>query len=126
VSIALLPSNFDQLKFEYKALAPSFKLYDDFKKKKISEEKFIIHYKQQLSELNPNNVFEHINILTGEEEPVLMCHGPKTKFCYRHIVADWLEENLEIKINEFDRPNYIRKDGYLVKRKDPSLFEDED
>ena len=55
-----------------------------------------------------------------------MCHGPKTKFCYRHIVADWLEENLKIEINEFDRPNYIRKDGYLVKRKDLSLFEDED
>ena len=126
VSIALFPSNFTEVKFEYKALAPNFKLFNDLKKKKINEEKFINRYKEQLSELNPKNVLEHLMLLTGNEEPILMCHCAKTKFCHRHLVADWLEETLNIEIKEYNKPNHIRKNGYLLKRKEPSLFEDED
>ena len=108
--------------FEYKALAPNFRLLDNFKKKKTSEEKFIIEYKDMLSGLNPNNVLEHINSLTGDIEPVLMCNCAKTKFCHRHLVAEWLESNTGIIIKELNYPDYIRKKGYLVKEKNPSLF----
>jgi len=122
VSIDLKPSNFKQLKFEYKALAPNYKLIQSLKKNIITEEKFTSQYKLQLNELNPKNVYEHLRFLTGEFEPVLMCHGPSTKFCYRHFVADWFEENLNLKIQEFNKPNYKRKKGYLVKINEPSLF----
>lgn len=108
--------------FEYKALAPNFRLLDNFKKKKISEEKFIIEYNDMLLELNANNVLEHINSLTGSTEPVLMCNCAKTKFCHRHLVAEWLESNTGIIIKELNYPDYIRKKGYLVKEKNPSLF----
>jgi len=108
--------------FEYKALAPNFRLLDNFKKKKISEEKFIVQYKEMLSELDPNNVLEHINLLTAGLEPILMCNCAKTKFCHRHLVANWLESNTGIIIKELNYPDYIRKKGYLVKDKAPSLF----
>ena len=85
-----------------------------------------MNYKEQLSELNPKNVFEHLMLLTGNEEPVLMCHCAKTKFCHRHLVADWLEENLKIEIKEYTKPNHLRKNGYLLKRRELSLFEDDD
>ncbi len=65
-------------------------------------------------------------LLTGNEEPILMCHCAKTKFCHRHLVADWLEETLNVEIKEYNKPNHIRKNGYLLKRKEPSLFEDDD
>ena len=64
--------------------------------------------------------------LTGNEEPILMCHCAKTKFCHRHLVADWLEETLNVEIKEYNKPNHTRKNGYLLKRKEPSLFEDDD
>ena len=126
VSIALFPSNFNDVKFEYKALAPNWKILDKFKKKIISEEKFILAYKDQLNELNPNNIMDHLSFLTGGIEPIIMCHCGKTKFCHRHLLADWLETQLGIRIEEFDSPDHIRKEGYLIKRKEPSLFKEED
>ena len=42
VSISLFPSNSSDIMFEYKALAPNFRLLDNFKRKKITEEKFVI------------------------------------------------------------------------------------
>jgi len=123
VSIALFASNVSNVKYEYKALAPNWKILDKFEKKVISEQKFILAYKEQLNELNPSSVVEHLNLLTAGEEPVLMCHCSKTKFCRRHLLADWLETQLGIHIKEFDSPDYIRKDGYLIKKKEPSLFD---
>ncbi|MDG1831273.1 MAG: DUF488 family protein [Flavobacteriaceae bacterium] len=107
-------------------MAPNYKLMNSLKKKKISEEKFLSLYNDQLNELDPNNVLDHLNFITGGDEPVIMCHCAKTKFCHRHLIADWLEKNLEIKIEEFNKPDFERKNGYLIKRKDPSLFNSED
>ena len=124
VSITLVPSNSSDIIFEYKALAPNWRLWDNFKKKKISEDKFIIEYNNMLKDLNPKHVLEHLNFLTGGIEPILMCKPAKTKFCHRHLVADWLENETGIIINELNFPEYSRKNGYLVKKKNPSLFPD--
>tara|TARA_B100001142_G_C14266937_1_gene629311 strand:- start:543 stop:944 length:402 start_codon:yes stop_codon:yes gene_type:complete len=124
VSITLVPSNSSDIIFEYKALAPNWRLWDNFKKKKISEDKFIVEYNNMLKDLNPKHVLEHLNFLTGGIEPILMCKPAKTKFCHRHLVADWLENETGIIINELNFPEYSRKNGYLVKKKNPSLFPD--
>ena len=124
VSITLVPSNSSDIIFEYKALAPNWRLWDNFKKKKISEDKFIIEYINMLKDLNPKHVLEHLNFLTGGIEPILMCKPAKTKFCHRHLVADWLENETGIIINELNFPEYSRKNGYLVKKKNLSLFPD--
>ena len=123
ISIALFASNFSEVKFEYKALAPNWKIQDKFKKKILSEKKFIIAYQEQLDELNPAIVAEHLNLLTAGEEPILMCHCSKTEFCHRHLTADWLQNKLGVYIEEFGTSEYIRKDGYLIKKEEPSLFE---
>ena len=122
MSISLFPSNSNDILFEYKALAPNFRLLDNFKRKKITEEKFINEYNDMLSELNAKNVLDHINQLTAGLEPILMCNCAKTKFCHRHLVADWLESNTGIIIKELNYPDYTRKKGYLIKQKNPSLF----
>lgn len=110
------------MKFEYKALAPNYKLINKLKDKSINEEIFILSYNEQLNELNPTSVYEHIKLLTGNFEPVLMCHCAKTKFCHRHLVADWLEKELKINITEYNVPNFKRIKGYLIKNKQHSLF----
>lgn len=122
VSITLVPSNSSDIIFEYKALTPNWRLWDNFKKKKISEDKFIAEYHNMLKDLNPKHVLEHLNFLTGGIEPILMCKPAKTKFCHRHLVADWLEKETGLIIKELNFPDLIRKDGYLVKQKNPSLF----
>ncbi len=122
----MYPSNNSEVKFEYKALAPNFKLINSLKKKLISEESFLKSYMEQLSELNPKTVFEHLNLVTGDFEPVMMCHCGKTKFCHRHIAAQWLQDNLGVRIIEHEVPYFERKNGYLIKKKAPSLFNDKD
>jgi uncharacterized protein YeaO (DUF488 family) len=115
-----------EVSFEYKALAPNWKLLEKFENKTIDEDKFIIAFKEQLKELNPKSVLEHLNFITGDHEPIIMCHCGKTKFCHRHLIADWLEVNSGIYIPEFNYPDHIRKNGYLIKQKEPSLFGEED
>ena len=75
-----------------------------------------------LNELNSKHVIEHLNFLTGGLEPILMCNCAKTKFCHRHLVADWLEKESGLIVKELNFPDLVRKDGYLVKQKNPSLF----
>ncbi len=99
-------------------------MWDNFKKKKITEEKFIIEYNNILNDLNSKNVLDHLNFLTGGVEPILMCNCGKTKFCHRHLVAEWLERESGIIIQELNLTDYERKNGYLIKKKNPTLFSD--
>ena len=114
VSITLVPSNSSDIIFEYKALAPNWRLWDNFKKKKISEDKFIVEYNNMLKDLNPKHVLEHLNFLTGGIEPILMCKPAKTKFCHRHLVADWLENETVIIINRYKYSAFPFKSRLLL------------
>ena len=92
ISISLYPSNNQFVKNEYKSLAPNWKLFENLKSKKLSEENFIKNYNEQLDSLNPKTVFEDLKSLVSGFEPILMTNGTKKKFCHRHLVADWLQK----------------------------------
>ena len=122
ISISLYSSNNDFVKHEYKSLAPNWKLYEDLKTKKITEEKFILTYNQQLDTLNPRMVFEDLNSLVSGYEPILMTDGSKKKFCHRHLVAEWLEKNLDVIVEEYKIGRVLRKNGTMKKIENPTLF----
>ena len=122
ISISLYSSNNDFVKHEYKSLAPNWKLYEDLKSKKISEEKFILNYNEQLDTLNPRMVFEDLNSLVSGYEPILMTDGSKKKFCHRHLVAEWLEKNLDVIVEEYKIGRVLRKNGTMKKFENPTLF----
>ncbi len=122
ISISLYPSNNEFVNYEYKSLAPNWKLYENFKTKKISEDQFITAYKEQLESMNPNKVFEDLNTLVSGLEPILMTDGSKKKFCHRHLVAEWLENELGIIIEEYRLGKVSRSKGYMKKNINPTLF----
>lgn len=122
ISISLYSSNNDYVKHEYKSLAPNWKLYEDLKSKKISEEIFSINYNEQLESLNAKMVFDDLNSLVYDFEPILMTNGSKKKFCHRHLVAEWLEKKLNIQIDEYEIGRVSRKNGYTKKFENPTLF----
>ena len=122
ISISLYSSKNEFVKHEYKSLAPNWKLYEDLKSKKISEEKFILNYNEQLDTLNPRMVFEDLNSLVSGYEPILMTDGSKKKFCHRHLVAEWLEKNLDVIVEEYKNGRVIRKNGNMKKFENPTLF----
>ena len=122
ISISLYPSNNEFVNYEYKSLAPNRKLYENFKTKKISEDQFISAYKEQLESMNPNKVYDDLNTLVSGLEPVLMTDGSKKKFCHRHLVAEWLENELGIIIEEYKVGKVTRSKGYMKKNINPTLF----
>ncbi len=122
ISISLYPSNNSFISYEYKSLAPNWKLFENLTKKKISEKQFIDSYKEQLFYLNPKTVYDDLKSLVFGFEPIIMTNVSKKKFCHRHIVAEWLENELGIVIEEYKFGKVIRSNGYMKKNTNPTLF----
>jgi len=55
------------------------------------------YYEEVLSKLNAREIYEELG-----ENAVLLCYEIPEEFCHRHLVAEWLERELGIKITEFD------------------------
>jgi len=80
---------------EYKKLAPSYNLLMKYKNDG-DQEYYIKKYNEEvLDKLNPSEVFKEL----GSEAILLCWEGPK-KFCHRHLVANWFENKLGIKLQE--------------------------
>ncbi len=94
ISIALSsPSWFKGNSF--KKLAPTWSILNEYKKTK-NKERYIKRFKKEiLSKLDPNEVFNSLG-----NKAVLLCWEKSGKFCHRRIVAEWLEDNLNIKVPE--------------------------
>lgn len=70
---------------------------------KISEEennKFYMQefYKQVLLKLNPEEVLRDLEKFG--KNVILLCYEENQDFCHRHLVATWLEKEMQIKVEE--------------------------
>ncbi|MAT79676.1 MAG: hypothetical protein CMD13_02945 [Flavobacteriales bacterium] len=122
ISISLYPSKNEFVRHEYKSLAPNWKLFENLKSNIISQEKFIEEFMEQLHSLNPNRVVDDLKSLVIGFEPILMTNGTKKKFCHRHVVADWLQNELNIQVEEYKVGKVSRHNGYMKKIENPTLF----
>ena len=122
ISISLYPSKNDFVRYEYKSLAPNWKLFENLKSNNISQEKFIEEFMEQLNNLNAITVFDDLKSLVTGFEPILMTNGNKKKFCHRHLVADWLQNELNIQVDEYKLGKVSRHNGFMKKIENPTLF----
>ena len=122
ISISLYPSNNNFISCEYKSLVPNWKLFENLNKKKINEKQFINSYMEQLLCLEAKTVYEDLKNLVFGFEPIIMTNVSKKKFCHRHIVAEWLEKELGIVIEEYKVGKVTRSKGYMKKNANPTLF----
>jgi len=116
----------------YSKLAPKLLFWSKWHemKDKVSFEESTIfyienYYNEVLSKLDPEEVYRDLN------NSVLLCYEDSNEFCHRHIVAEWLELTLGIKVFEciiiknnleiVDRPKYVKK--YLLKIMNNNSFE---
>lgn len=82
-----IPENFNGTIL--RELNPSQQLLFDFKNSLCTEEEYIDRYKTDI--LNKLNAVEIYNKLKGK---VILCYCGKNSFCHRHIVLDWLKQEL--------------------------------
>ena len=80
---------------EYKKLAPKWWFFKRYKEDGDEEAYVEAYLEEVLHKLDPQQVYDELG-----EDAVLLCWESSDKFCHRHIVAWWLEEELGIKIQE--------------------------
>ena len=98
VSISLYPPKWYNGRV-YKDLAPNWDTIDAWKKSSKTEKDWENYkrdyFKSKLNKLDPKKVFEDLG-----DDAILLCFEKDGEPGHRHLVADWLTSNLNIKITE--------------------------
>lgn len=85
---------------QYRALAPDADML------KMSQALYLPRYQAILDCLAPQQVWDDLHRLAGDQEPVLLCweRPPFTasNWCHRRLVADWFERALGVTVPEWD------------------------
>lgn len=80
---------------EYKKLAPKYWFFKKYKEDGDAEFYEEAYYDEVLDQLDAQKVLDELG-----EDAVLLCWESSEKFCHRHLVANWLEDELGITIEE--------------------------
>ncbi len=80
---------------QYKKLAPKYTFFKKYKEDGDEEYYTVQYYKEVLDKLDPQEVFDELG-----EDAILLCYEKSNKFCHRHLVSAWLNQNLGLNITE--------------------------
>ena len=95
---------------QFKKLAPSWSIYKELKYEGGSKERYTDRYKSEiLAKLDAKVVLSELLALRedGREDIALVCYEKPGDFCHRHLIAEWLMDNIGIEVKEF---NYDEKE----------------
>lgn len=78
---------------QYKKLAPKWGFFSEWKK--THDNHFYVERfnTEVLAGLDPNQVYQELVSLAGNEDIALVCYETPEKFCHRHLVRNWLMIN---------------------------------
>jgi uncharacterized protein YeaO (DUF488 family) len=88
----------------YIDVAPTKEILMDWKNGKKDDEAighYIRMYKSKvLRKLDAQKIYNNLKLLSKGKDVVLICYEKPNEFCHRHLLAEFLEEKLNIKIIE--------------------------
>ena len=101
-----VPDWYDGIQF--KILAPKysfFKVYEETHDKDY----YIEHFQNEVlgTRLNPHLILNRLYELADRKIPCLICYEKPGDFCHRHLVAEWLQNNCNIKVEEYTESNKL-------------------
>ena len=105
LSISRTKPEFAKSCIDIPQLFPSNKILWDYKKGKIDEMEYTSKYLDQLNELGVHRIIKMIQIFG--DNVVLLCWESPEKFCHRHILADYINKNSNINVEEFGKEKEI-------------------
>ena len=85
---------------EWKFLAPSLATYKNWVNNH-NEFDYMNSYIPKINKLD-KNIFKEK--LLSIDNPILLCYESEG-FCHRHLLADWIEMNLGLRVDEYIIPN---------------------
>ena len=87
----------------YQNIAPSVDILNNCKN---SHFEYVQRFNNEiLNQLSPLDVYNDLITLTNNNDCALLCYE-KTGFCHRFLVSDWLNNNINLNISEYN-PNSI-------------------
>lgn len=89
-------------KLEWSTVFPPKELLWNYKAGNISDEEYTDRYIQHLNDNCAQIRKELHQVILSTKDSVLLCWCGPTKFCHRHILADWLNLYLKIKVVEYE------------------------
>lgn len=91
-------------------LAPSWDLLNQYKKGTVSKSMYKNEYIKLLEgrKLTPQIVYDSI-----PHEAILLCYERAGEFCHRRILADWLENDLNVRIPEWESDDERKKSEFV-------------
>lgn len=79
---------------QYKKLAPSWSIYKEYKDS-LDQERYICRFHEEiLGSLSREEVLKDLEELSQGKDVALVCYEKPGDFCHRHIVAEWLGNNI--------------------------------
>ena len=105
LSISRTKPEFAKSYIDIPQLFPSDKILWDYKKGKIDNMEYTSKYLDQLNELGIDRIIKMIQIFG--DNVVLLCWESPEKFCHRHILADYINKNSNINVEEFGKEKEI-------------------
>jgi hypothetical protein len=79
----------------YLGLAPSRELLLDYKNGMVDDVEYTRIFMQHLAKLDP-----HVVVTNIPTNSILLCYEGSRQFCHRHIVAEWIQRNTGIFVQE--------------------------
>ena len=119
VSIAAGQPKWLPVQYKHKQLAPRYVLLNDFRNDKITEHQYVQQFNAMLSQLNAQQVYNQLADMSGNA--IMCCHCGINDFCHRHLVAEWLEHQLGIKIEEHAIGYIVRSNGRVITQPPPTI-----
>ena len=97
IGVTRFPPTFWENGINIAALAPSEDLLRRYKNKQIDEYVFKTIYLTELADrgFNSKAVRNLLNAVSKNRDIVLCCYEKPEDFCHRHILAEWLGEDVK-------------------------------
>lgn len=71
---------------------------------KLEKEPYTVEYRRILEKLDPRRIVTRLANLSNGRDVVLLCYEKPEDFCHRQIVAEWLNEKLNLGVCEYFKP----------------------
>lgn len=101
IRIALYAPRYTKAHENCPSLAPSKSLLSDIKNDLIGPPEYTVRYEEELSQLNPEKVYQELLDLGKGRDVVILCYEKPPDFCHRHIAANWFKDELGVELIEF-------------------------
>lgn len=83
--------------------APRKELFNQWKSGALNNFEYSAKYTEYLNTLPKQDIYELKDSLLGENKNFVMCcYEKQGDFCHRHVLADWLENNFGIRVEEYE------------------------